>query len=228
MSGFGPKIAVAAEPGSILERVNMETKTILRGLATAFVVAGATINASAQELYVHIKGLGNGTQSILEFYGSVTYSGPGTSFRANSAAMEEWKGSGAANDYVTGGTYDDYINQILSGKARVTVGGDTKYIDYVNIDHDGSGDDFGFSVKGGTDMTVNNGDVVTFAGRGLFNIAAGNLNPGTYNFTNINGNGPLPLNVKVSTVPEPGEWAAMGILGAGLVGLMARARRRNG
>ncbi|MFM7322829.1 MAG: hypothetical protein ACKO5K_15110 [Armatimonadota bacterium] len=27
-------------------------------------------------------------------------------------------------------------------------------------------------------------------------------------------------------VPEPGEWAAMGILGAGLVGLVARGRRR--
>ena len=29
-----------------------------------------------------------------------------------------------------------------------------------------------------------------------------------------------------TTVPEPGEWAAMGILATGLTGLMVKARRR--
>ena len=29
-----------------------------------------------------------------------------------------------------------------------------------------------------------------------------------------------------SAVPEPGEWAAMGVLGFGLVGLVVRGRRR--
>ena len=29
-----------------------------------------------------------------------------------------------------------------------------------------------------------------------------------------------------SAVPEPGEWAALGVLGFGLVGLVVRGRRR--
>ena len=32
--------------------------------------------------------------------------------------------------------------------------------------------------------------------------------------------------VTPSTVPEPGEWATMGMAGAGLCGLMVRARRK--
>lgn len=38
---------------------------------------------------------------------------------------------------------------------------------------------------------------------------------------------PAPIVGAASTVvPEPGEWAAMGVLGAGLAGLLVRARRR--
>ncbi len=35
-----------------------------------------------------------------------------------------------------------------------------------------------------------------------------------------------PTDIVPDPVPEPGEWAAMGILGAGLTGLVVRARRR--
>jgi hypothetical protein len=34
------------------------------------------------------------------------------------------------------------------------------------------------------------------------------------------------ITLQVGSVPEPGEWAAMGILGAGLAGLVLRRRRR--
>ncbi|MFY7951141.1 MAG: PEP-CTERM sorting domain-containing protein [Armatimonadaceae bacterium] len=34
------------------------------------------------------------------------------------------------------------------------------------------------------------------------------------------------MDVASGGVPEPGEWAAMGILASGLTGLMVRARRR--
>ena len=47
----------------------------------------------------------------------------------------------------------------------------------------------------------------------------------------MNGSLPQELSFKVisgapAAVPEPGEWAGMGILGAGLAGLVLRRRRR--
>lgn len=44
------------------------------------------------------------------------------------------------------------------------------------------------------------------------------------NQTTITGWG--AVNLDATAVPEPGEWAAMGVLGAGLAGLVLRARRR--
>lgn len=42
----------------------------------------------------------------------------------------------------------------------------------------------------------------------------------------ITANGSVTLKGVNYAVPEPGEWAAMGILGAGLGGLVIRARKR--
>jgi len=50
------------------------------------------------------------------------------------------------------------------------------------------------------------------------------LTPGTYRWT-YGASGSNEILVTVGAVPEPGEWAAMGILGAGLVGLVLRKRR---
>ncbi len=60
----------------------------------------------------------------------------------------------------------------------------------------------GHSLASGWTMSGGNITTSTFAGNGM----------GTYEAN--------------AAVPEPGEWAAMGILASGLTGLMARARRR--
>ena len=51
--------------------------------------------------------------------------------------------------------------------------------------------------------------------------SAGNITTSTFN-----GATSGTMDLMQSGVPEPGEWAAMGILASGLTGLMVRARRR--
>jgi hypothetical protein len=75
----------------------------------------------------------------------------------------------------------------------------------------------------GIDYLVGDGAGQTSTGKVYFSPSNGNTGGGTTTgggSTGGNGNG------TGDPVPEPGEWAAMGILGAGLLGLMARGRRR--
>ena len=85
---------------------------------------------------------------------------------------------------------------------------------------------FGLSV----DSTYLSGTAVNATSTWNSNSFAGlGLTTGTWRATYGSSNqhevkvifGPLP-----SAVPEPGEWAAMGILGAGLTGLVLRKRRQ--
>ena len=63
---------------------------------------------------------------------------------------------------------------------------------------------------------------------------AGNVTDGSWNdlpFTYFPLNGFLveysaPLNPTNNAVPEPSEWAAMGLLGTGLLGLVVRGRTK--
>ena len=59
-----------------------------------------------------------------------------------------------------------------------------------------------------------------------FRITGGGTNNSTNNFIAIGGVSYTPT--AVTAVPEPGEWATMGMAGTGLCGLMVRARRRAG
>ncbi|MFY7952594.1 MAG: PEP-CTERM sorting domain-containing protein [Armatimonadaceae bacterium] len=85
----------------------------------------------------------------------------------------------------------------------------------------------GVNYTGGTALVGAPGNVgdMSFgiSGHGLasgWNMSAGNITTNT--FTGQAG-GTFDAS---SGVPEPGEWAAMGILATGLTGLMVRARRR--
>jgi hypothetical protein len=198
--------------------------------ALGAVVSTATLaNATPSNLVLDIYGSANIPTSIFKFSGSTTYSGTGAFLRTNSASIDEFKGT-SSSDFVNGsvtGFYNNFVTQILSGNARVGVGGNWYDIDYVHLDHDSSGDDFGISIVNGSDVAINNGDVLQFAGKGVFNAFVGKLNVGTYTFSDLNSTGTAGLTVNVYSVPEPGEWAAMGILGAGLAGLVVRSRRRS-
>ena len=64
----------------------------------------------------------------------------------------------------------------------------------------------------------------TWAGATLAGL---NLNPGTYVWNYGPNNSSITIQVvAASAVPEPGEWAAIGVLGAGLTGLVLRKRKK--
>ncbi len=52
------------------------------------------------------------------------------------------------------------------------------------------------------------------------------LNTGTWVYGYGSAGNTITMQIGSSAVPEPGEWAAMGVLGAGLTGLVLRKRRR--
>jgi hypothetical protein len=87
---------------------------------------------------------------------------------------------------------------------------------------------------GGNDVTYTGGTALVGAPSLVGNMSMGisghNLASGwTMSSGNITTNtfaGQGSGTFDVSDVPEPGEWAAMGILATGLTGLMVRARRR--
>ena len=200
----------------------------IAGFAATAVALALSAPAQAQ-LQVEILGLPNTTSSLVRFSGSATLAGTGT-LRTDPLLMDELKGSGVAADYVssTGPFYNNYIANYLSGNAQVRVNSGVWYsIGALHIDHDNSGDDFGFSiVNAGGDISLLSGDVLEFSGSSLFALDLGKLNIGTYTFSNWNDSATTSANLSVATVPEPGEWAAMGILATGLAGMVVRNRRR--
>ncbi len=52
------------------------------------------------------------------------------------------------------------------------------------------------------------------------------LNTGTWVYGYGSAGNTITMQIGSSAVPEPGEWAAMGVLGAGLTGLVLRKRRK--
>ena len=111
-----------------------------------------------------------------------------------------------------------------------TIGVQTDAIDGIHVDHDSSGDDFGVSLTAG-DILLANNDLVSWSGSAVFAVDINQLNSGNFTFQNYGesviaaGNpfGTLPLQINVSTVPEP---ASIGLLTAAAVGWVARRRRR--
>jgi len=81
----------------------------------------------------------------------------------------------------------------------------------------------------GVEPTVTTGTPLTSSSTWNATTLAGlNLNPGTYvwNYGANNSSVTLQVGAASAAVPEPGEWAAMGILGAGLAGLVLRKRKQ--
>jgi hypothetical protein len=177
--------------------------------------------------------------TIWDFSGSATYSElfPGGKFAGGALNLiEEWKGSGAASDFVGSGGYNNYVVAPTSGSVSLSVatagfGVQTDAIDGIHVDHDTTGDDFGVSLTG-SDILLANNDIVSWSGSAVFAVDINRLNSGNFTFQNYGesviaaGNpfGTLPLQINVSTVPEP---ASIGLLTAAAVGWVARRRRRS-
>lgn len=175
--------------------------------------------------------------TIWHFSGSATYSElfPGGKFAGGGLNLiEEWKGS-HASDFVSTGGYNNHVVAPTSGSVSLSIatsgiGVQTDAIDGIHVDHDSSGDDFGVSLTAG-DILLANNDLVSWSGSAVFAVDINRLNSGNFTFQNYGesliaaGNpfGTLPLQINVSTVPEP---ASIGLLTAAAVGWVARRRRR--
>ena len=82
----------------------------------------------------------------------------------------------------------------------------------------------GYSYRGDGTLTYQTGSTVLFnVGNSQISVTAGPAAVGNGVFR---GATLLLLPAAVTAVPEPGEWATMGMAGAGLCGLMVRARRK--
>lgn len=174
--------------------------------------------------------------TIWHFSGSANYveSTPGGKFAGGALNLiEEWKGSGAASDFVSTGGYNNYVVAPTSGSVSLSVattgiGVQTDLIDGIHVDHDTTGDDFGVSLSA-SDIVLANNDLVSWSGSAVFAVDINKLNSGNFTFQNygeslITGGNPfgtLPLQINVSTVPEP---ASIGLLTAAAVGWVARRR----
>ena len=185
------------------------------------------------DIFRHSDGL-----TIWHFSGSATYSElfPGGKFAGGALNLiEEWKGSGAASDFVSTGGYNNHVVAPTSGSVSLSIATSgidvqTDAIDGIHVDHDSSGDDFGVSLTA-SDILLANNDLVSWSGSAVFAVDINRLNSGSFTFQNYGesliaaGNpfGTLPLQINVSTVPEP---ASIGLLTAAAVGWVARRRRR--
>lgn len=172
-------------------------------------------------------------QTLWEFSGSSTYV-RGTadgliSGAADLGLIKEWKGaSGTTSDYVSN-FYNNYTTALVSGSVLVSVAKSPSNvivdnIDGIHVDHDDSGDDFGISLAL-ADITLNDGDVVSWSGSAVFNVDFTKLNQGTYTLNNYDNTGTLALTIKVENVPEPAT-AVVGLSLMGSAWVVRRVRKR--
>ncbi|MCS5691879.1 hypothetical protein NZK33_07750 [Cyanobium sp. FGCU-6] len=209
------------------------------GLAVALGLGSSLLMGSAADAALQVTVTQAGAppgQSVWAFSGSASYTElfPGGKFAAGGVNnIEEWKGDGGS-DYVKPLTYNNYTPGLISGLIDLTVtsstgGVRTGTIVGLHIDHDGSGDDFGAQLDGSIDIPLADGDLVSWAGSGVFPVDLANLNTGSFFFSNYGESptvagmiyGTLPIEINVQPVPGP-----LPLLGCGAAFASARRLRR--
>jgi len=156
--------------------------------------------------------------------GNVLKTGPGTAISGATAA------SALANDWYFDVTLTPTstmdISSIQLDYSRGGTSGDRGWFVRSSADSYAS-DLYSVSTASGTAVGLNPFDINLTGFTGLaspttFRFYTYTNGTGRYNdFKNLRFNS----NIPGAAVPEPGEWAAMGILGAGLVGMVIRKRR---
>lgn len=176
-------------------------------------------------------------QTLWQFSGSSTYTqiAAGGKFAGGPVLDQEWKGS-ASSDYVVANAYGNYTTSRISGAIGLSVktGGSetTAAINWLHIDHESSGDDFGVGVLG-DDLPLLNGDIVSWVGSAVFAVDITKLNPGVFSFLNygssqagsgtIYGTLPMTLNVAIPEI-DPSSLSAVVALVVGTLSLVERRR----
>ena len=152
-------------------------------------------------------------------------------------AQNGWLKEIGAGAQDAGFTYDVYKNGILAATDTTTasVSGAYNWKALSSAIQFQTGDIFDvvYNTPGHRFAVTNNvtGPTPWLSSHGIaFNIPLATPYSSTLYSTSPNFSGYAQANLRVSStnssaVPEPGEWAAMGVLGAGLAGLVLRKRR---
>lgn len=119
---------------------------------------------------------------------------------------------GSIADLVTGTAGTNGFNDLGDGLNFGAVSIDGTDGNWINID---------LNAAGLAAINAKQGQRIAFGG--VLTNFTGTTDNFVFAFT---GGGNPAESVLTVTVPEPGEWAAMGILGAGLAGLVIRKRRK--
>ena len=201
----------------------------MKKLIVAAIAMMAMVQAQAG-LIVDVTSNGEGS-TLWTFSGSATVGGSGGwYFYGVDESVEApgyfyWEVADSfkpASDSHYGDAYftDDFVLPVLSG--------DGKNWDIVSIGVSNSGtldyDTIGFFVGGGVAAGFSAGDVVSWSGQAVLDKDISLFETGTTTSSTPNHGWQttLDLVINVHAVPEPGT---LGLLGLGLVGLLARRRR---
>ena len=211
----------------------------MKNLCIAAVLAAGLASQALAQIQVVITPAGSAltawdfSSTVWTFSGSATYNATignskfvnQTSFNADTNTAE-WKTSASlvpVAEYV-GSFYNNFNVAHPGAGADITIGGNAYTIDGVVVDHDGSGDDIALFISGGSSEPLTQGTVVSATGSKGFAIDYSRLVPGTYSFSHFDDQG--TLNMKLTIVPEPGEWAVLTGAALGVAGLVLRRRRQ--
>lgn len=200
-------------------------------LAVALLAAGIAVASPASaQLRIDVSGKAGTNKTLWKFSGSSIFSHNGGAGNSTNILDDDsnpswfWHGS----DWMVTDIPNDDREFLPGSTAALTIGARTETIETLELDNQGSGqDEFGMSnssIPG--EWRMFHGDLIAWAGQGEIDVDITSFITGTHTFTNYDNDGTLNMTMNISSVPEPGEWAAMGILGAGLAGLVIRKRRQ--
>ncbi len=200
-------------------------------LALALLAAGVAIASPASaQLKIDVSGKTGTNKTLWKFSGSSIFSHNGGSgfyapfLDSDRTPSQYWRGP----DWMVADITDDDREFLPGSTMTITIGARTETVETLELDNRSSGnDEFGMGTTTiANDWDMFDGDLISWAGQGEIDVDITEFILGSHNFSNWNGSGTLNMTMNIGSVPEPGEWAAMGILGAGLAGLVIRKRRQ--
>jgi len=203
-------------------------------LAVALLAAGIAVASPASaQLRIDVSGTAGTNKTLWTFSGSSIFShnsGAGFSeafLDSDRSPSQYWYGP----DWMVTDISNDDREFLPGSTVTISIGARTETVETLELDNRANGrDEFGMGTNTiANDWDIFDGDLISWAGQGEIDVDITEFISGSHNFSDWYGSGTLNMTMNISnasSVPEPGEWAAMGILGAGLAGLVIRKRRQ--
>ena len=222
---------VAANEKYRMGNRKMKIKPQIVALAAA--VAGLAAVPAQAQLLINVTGTPGSGKTLWQFSGSSTYQHyitGGNTVILDDDGSPSWYWDLGTPDWMVANISNDDREFLSGSTASVKIGSRTELIGTLELDDQGVNDQFGLSNSSvANEWYMNDGDLIEWFGQGEIDVDITAFNTGTWNFSDYDQDGTLAMQMNIGStggVPEPGEWAAMGILGAGLAGLVIRKRRK--